>query len=84
MGVISAFAPAIASAVRAWCVEFLTQAARAGPDRRHGLGRLDSRIKLPAGSPPGSMNARHRRRESGRVSVARNNTAAGNSRAAPR
>ena len=84
MAVISIFAPAIASAVRAWCVEFLAQAARAGTDRRHGLGRMDSRIKLPAGSPPGTMNARPRRREAGRVSAARNNTAAGNSRGAPR
>ena len=47
-----------------------------------GLAALGSRIKLPADSPPGSMNARPRRREAGRVSVARNNTAARNSTAA--
>ena len=73
-------------------MEFLAQAARAGPDRRRGLGRLGSRIKLPADALPGSINlalasAPRRplcqRREAGELNVARNNTAARNSRAAP-
>ena len=92
MAVIRVFAPVIASAVMGRCVEFLAQAARAGPDRRRGLGRLGSRIKLPADALSGSMNlalvpAPRRplceRREAGGVSVARNNTAERNSRAAP-
>ena len=42
---------------RARCAGFLARAACAGPDRRHGLGRLGSEIKIPADSPPGSINA---------------------------